>query len=727
MPNQIISEQNLSNLTPTQTNQAWFQFDLAAINQDFKFLRLERDNGNWFGAPTLDKALQDFPVKAVLYSYGKFAFMMFDASQNIEKIKHQLLNNERLQDVKIKTVQAIEPPDDFTRPGIYDKWLMQIFLNSLVAERASDQEPISNLGGGFYWLLKQTESKLLTLKIEINYQGMLSLQAKHFVKQSEGYLNEKPQYIIENSRYLKRVFGDEIKQQKLATYIEEGFKFKGQAQKASIPFLAIKDKIAFEASKLGIWQQIHQRIESRLSRYLTLSFTSLPMKHQRTLAKATTLRNRVKNLNCKKITLVDEVKTNASQQAINEIHSLLSAQPGLVVQHADHSQPEQLNIRLVYDAAYYQQQAVPDPYKSANEQHAIQHLILQTWQESQQQNVREAILQMCLKEAQLKRDILQQQLTSFDWVNYAKQHDLDQDVYFLKIVYPDRKGRGSTAIKKEHISLTYIKVEPSGRLTQGHIHTQENLFATNQTERDHQAWLELAREYRTERNAKSYWLGNLTYLMIIGEQALGFYNSDMWVLPYYSKIAKRLEQIQQPLPAGWQTPQDWLEKFHQFKQQSPGLVADAEQHQRLQNLEQLLQQQTDDAVLTRKSINKLISEGLNPRTTAYDCFDQYLMQQGIYLRFSKGGTHLDVYTPGLVKLNTYQRSNALGYSVGIPAGNLQSKFERGTKIRWIRSLNNQPIDIEKTSQQLADLLDVDFIQAKQSGTVWPFVFAFLNE
>jgi hypothetical protein len=78
--------------------------------------------------------------------------------------------------------------------------------------------------------------------------------------------------------------------------------------------------------------------------------------------------------------------------------------------------------------------------------------------------------------------------------------------------------------------------------------------------------------------------------------------------------------------------------------------------------------------------------------------------------------------PGLVELNIYQQSGMLGYSVGIPRGALQQSFERGTPIRWVKSLTDQPIEVEKTSAFLADLLDVDFIQAKQSGTVWPFVF-----
>ncbi|AHF02267.1 hypothetical protein THIAE_05880 [Thiomicrospira aerophila AL3] len=146
---------------------------------------------------------------------------------------------------------------------------------------------------------------------------------------------------------------------------------------------------------------------------------------------------------------------------------------------------------------------------------------------------------------------------------------------------------------------------------------------------------------------------------------------------------------------------------------------------RLDKFTQLLNEHDSDEILNRKQINQIISKGLGQSSLAYKAFDAFIKQHGILLRFSKSQANLATHTPGLVELNIYQQEGALGYSVGIPRSALQQTFERGTPIRWIKSLTDQPIDQEQTSALLADLLDVDFIQAKQSGTVWPFVFALM--
>ena len=712
-------------MTSVKTNQACFEFDLMAINRDFKFLRLERDQGNWFGSPTLDKALQDTPAKAVHYGYGKLLFLMFDATQDVEKIKHQLQAHDTLSKVKIQSVNAIEQPrgevDPATRPGIFGKWLAQILINSLVAVRASDQDPISNLGGKFYWLVSKDKFKALALKVEINFQGMLTLQATHFSAQSAGWVDKsKPQYIIESSNSFKRVFAEEIKAKKPITYIAKAFTIKGQTIKAGVPFLTIDKLTGFNKSKLGIWYQLHQRIEKRLNPYLQLSFDELTVIERRPLAKATTLTKRAKWLACKTIVLVDEIHTEQAQAALNEIQTTLSALPGLVVTQVAQTQTNALNIRLVNSADYYADNEIADPYQFAHFQHATQHLILSTWLEAKTDKARKPILQVCLKEAQLKQEVLQQQLVSFDWPKFCKTHHIQQPVSFLKLVYPSSKERRTSRILAEHISLDGIHIQPGGQLTQSRI--EDHIMALTSENRRHQAWLDLARAERCNQTSKEYWLGDLIGLMVIDEQILGFYQSAMQVMPNYTQIGQVLQQTEQPLPESRQTPRDWLKQLETFKQQSPGLVNKPAQSERLDKFAHLLNQCESDVIFSRKQINTLIGDGLGKTTKAYKQFNAFIKQQGIILRFSKAQTSLDTHTPGLVELNIYQQNGMLGYSIGMPRGTLQQTFERGSPIRWIKSLNDQPIEIEKTSALLADLLDVDFIQAKQSGTVWPFVF-----
>jgi hypothetical protein len=726
-------------MTRAKTNQVCFEFDLDAINRDFRFLCLERDHGNWFGSPTLDQALQNDSAKAVLYGFGRMMFLMFDAQQDIEQIKHQLQAHDTLSQVQIKTVKAIEQPqadyDPATRPGIFGKWLAQILINSLTAVRASDQTPISNLGGKFYWLVSKHKSKALALKVEINFQGMLTLEAKNFSAQKAGWVENaktpktpKPQYVLESSRSFKRVFADEIKTQKLTTYIAKEYRFQGQTTKAGVPFLTINNLVGFNKSKLGIWHQLHQRIEKRLNNYVRLSFSELqvvqPQVFQpRALGKATPLKKRANLLHCKNIVLVDEIHTTPSQAAIHEIQACLSAQPGLVITQAEQTQPNALNIRLVHAPEHYKELDISDPYKAANPQHAIQHLILQTWQEAKDDKARQPILQVCLKEAQLKQELLQQQLVSFDWPTFCKTHQIQQAVTFLKLDTLSREERGKHKLEPEHISLKRIQIQPTGQLEQSRI--EDEILGLTAETRKHQAWLELARKQRTDKTQKDYWLGDIIGLMVIGEQLFGFYESAMQVMPNYTQIGQVLQQIEQPLPENWQTPQDWLQQLDSFKQQSPGLVADAEQSVRLDKFTQLLNQYDSDVIFNRKQISTLIREGLGRSTQAYKAFDVFIKKHGILLRFSKSQANLDAHTPGLVELNIYQQEGALGYSVGIPRSALQQTFERGTPIRWIKSLTEQPINPKQISERLADLLDVDFIQAKQSGTVWPFVFALM--
>lgn len=717
--------------TRVKTNQACFEFDLYAVNRDFRFLCLKRDQGNWFGSPTLDQALQDYPARAVLYGFGSMMFIMFDSEQDIEKIKHQLQSHEKLANVTIKTVQAIQQPqaeyDPATRPGIFGKWLAQILINSLTAFRASDQAPISNLGGKFYWLVNQYKSKALALKVEINFQGMLTLEAINFSAQSSSWVENlkinkpsKAQYVLETGGTFKRVFPDEIKAKKLTTFIAKEYCFQGQTTKASVPFLAINNYAGFNKSKLGIWHQLHQRIEKRLNNYIRLSFHELTVLDHRELGKVTPLKKRAKLLHCKNIVLVDEVHSAQSQVAIHEIQAFLSAQPGLVITQAEQTQPNALNIRLVHAPEYYIELDIADPYKVVNSKHAIQHLILQTWLDAKDDKVRQPILQVCLKEAQLKQELLQKQLLSLDWPRFCQTHQIQQSVTFLKLDTLSREERGKHKLAPEHISLKRMQIQPNGQLEQSRI--EDEVFGLTAEAAEHQAWLELARKQRTDKNQKDYWLGDIIGLMAIGEQLFGFYESSMQVMPNYSQIGQVLKQIEQPLPAHWQTPQDWFYQLNNFKQHSPGLVADTEQCTRLEKFSQIINEHDSDEILNRQQINQIFNEGLGKTTQAYKAFDAFIKKHGILLRFSKSQTNLETYTPGLVELNIYQLEGMLGYSVGIPRSALQQTFERGTPIRWIKSLTEQSIDIERTSLLLVDLLDVDFIQAKQSGTVWPFVF-----
>lgn len=98
---------------------------------------------------------------------------------------------------------------------------------------------------------------------------------------------------------------------------------------------------------------------------------------------------------------------------------------------------------------------------------------------------------------------------------------------------------------------------------------------------------------------------------------------------------------------------------------------------------------------------------------SYKQFDKYLEANQIYFRFSKRDGNLLAHFPTQIELNTFSKNGIQGYSLGIPKGNLQDKFENTTKIRWVKPLVGDPFPMEA----LVDLLSVDFVQAKQGGAV----------
>ncbi|MBN2689039.1 MAG: hypothetical protein JXR42_00290, partial [Gammaproteobacteria bacterium] len=73
-------------------------------------------------------------------------------------------------------------------------------------------------------------------------------------------------------------------------------------------------------------------------------------------------------------------------------------------------------------------------------------------------------------------------------------------------------------------------------------------------------------------------------------------------------------------------------------------------------------------------------------------------------------------TPSQLELNLYQQADKLGYSLGIPKAMLQDKLQNASLIRWIKPLQGKGLRVEP----LLDLLEVDFVQASQSGSVLPF-------
>lgn len=701
------------------TNQPVFTFDIEAINRDFAFLCLERKRGeNWFGAPLLDKSLQTHQAKSALFAYGNFAFLMFSQSVDLYQVKLELQQQDNLSEVKVRIIRAIlEPvnPCEMAGQAIFGHWLAQLLMNSLGQASRLSEQGFNNLTGKFYWLPNTTQKNMTALKVEFNFRRRLQLSATNFSEQSTGYFdNKKPNYLREG-RTLKRVFESEIRNTKKCVYIAKEQNYRGVIKKARLPFLSIKSLDDFYQSKVGIWAQLHQRIQRRLGQYMTFEFEQLDITHRHKLDKTPTLTQRANQLQCKKICLVDSINDEGSQQVLREISELLQQKvPALTLTVQAQTQVDALNLRLLHDQTFYQEHKIEDPYALSNPQHAIQHITIENWQQQSADKTRQAVLNVCLKEAQLKQDFLKRQLTIFDWSSFCIRHDIDQAWWFISPKYQKSEGHKWVYKTKDNLYLEVIKVDTNGQLSVETI-TADCFFDASKS--DQACLLEQAYACLEADNKKLGEFEGMVYEPQT-ESLNAFFKSDLFSFPDYLSIENTLKKVGEPLPKDWQTPKEWSEQIESFIEINL-VQSDFSVYQSIfEALKKVFIEWDETNDLGKSKVNKVLGDVLKRNSHAYRLWDKYLLQNKIILRISKNEKQLLTLMPSQLELNVYQKSDKLGYSLGIPKQNLQDKLHNANTIRWIKPINGEVLNHMK----LTNLLSVDFIQAKQAGSVLPFLF-----
>lgn len=693
-------------------NHLKFTFNIEAINQSFHFVCLEQnqEQKHWFGADILEQALTTYQARAVIYAYGRRAFLLFEANQDIYPILQQL--KQQLPDAQVSQVTASEGevPNKVT---IHSKWLAQILINSLGTQPALlSSGKLQNLEGQLLYKIDIGKSRLTALQVLIGWNNTLKLKAVNFEKQSKGWVDTRvPQYVKGNHGFLQRVTKSEIQTKQLETYIRKQHQFKGKTNKAQVPFITIDTLEHFEKSKIGVWAKLHQQIKRNLASYLRIDFEPIALKQQIQLKKAPSLKKRVGSLSTRNIHLVDEIKTEASQKALQEIQKLLTEVDGVTISTGKTTQLSALNLRLIHPKPYYQNQQITDPYQKANPNHAIQHLYLDTWQQAQKHQ--SAILSVCLKEAQLKLDLRQGLLTLFDWQEFIKKHQITQPVSFITPIIQEKEKRSTHKIQPEDIiGFNQVQIFTEARLCTMHyqeddmgvlLSTKEQVPAQVQLEQLQKLW-----------DPTPNWLGKLEGLLSIQGQALAFYTSRMYALPNYFKVQGHLKDIAGNLSGQWQNLDYWKEIIAEFLEMNTEIASNHSES--FQHLLTSLEE-NNLAHLSHQDLNKLIAKTLKARTKPHRRFSDYLLNLGLPLRFSKSKTNLYTNLPSQLELQIYEYQGYTGYSLGVPISSVQKEISKANPIRWIKNLSNQPINI----QTLTELLSVDFVNASQTGTVLPFL------
>jgi hypothetical protein len=418
------------------TNRLKITFNIEAIQEDFVFLRLERQqNKKWYGFAALDHFLgEDFKATATLWQYEKYcSYVMFKKPIDIYQLLSRIREHESFQDdAVIEVVPAISEKDS-EKECICGSWLAQILFNSLSSSKSRfTKYHFSNLTGkllrvstfknkDFISVAQIDLNKDYLLKISIkSYRTLLSIKSElknnHDTNRKKQLQNalDKPYYqFVSSTMSLSRASQKEEKPDAKSTYIECGL----TGRKASSPFLEFDNKDNFDKSRAGIFYKIMSLINEQLSQYISVELCDYEIEQQiplrnNLLKKPKQLYSILKDTS---IHIVDKVSTEGSSDISQKIKELLFSyiENKKLVTIGKKDKKNCLNIRIIHESLYYEKNELEDQYLASTNDVKCQNITIESI-ETLGGDV-ETILLTIIKELIIKDDITNGSFTLFDW------------------------------------------------------------------------------------------------------------------------------------------------------------------------------------------------------------------------------------------------------------------------------------------------------------------------
>ena len=389
------------------------------INNDFDFFEIaetREDKYFEFTAKLLDDLTENKSIHAVQFHGGKKVYVMMRHSEsNYEKIKDSVLNSK---DADFLTYNQI------TSDKIEFFRLIQLFLNGLFRS----EHPLlryNNLGGHLYcfhsnWIKHHGARiwKIPTLDIKVTWDMNLTLDvctftdlkyllkcAKEKGKKEQSKILDKPRYVLVNNNTMRRKTDGDI--------LQEFVIGSAGNKKTNIKFIELYPAEKYAESKMGLLHAIVERFNTDYAGYIDLSFASIENYHAYDFDKNTRNENNDainKALGSQPIKIIDEVKEESSEQSCKYIQYIIKEKYKLDATIGKRPNEEALNISLIHEPEFYEIHNLPDPHDKVYENCSVQHITMENGFENLEDS-----LSNIMQNALIKKDIINHQITLFDW------------------------------------------------------------------------------------------------------------------------------------------------------------------------------------------------------------------------------------------------------------------------------------------------------------------------
>ncbi len=410
-------------------NKLAVTFNREAIDKQFDFF-LIKTNEKFIprGSYVLDKPIQSFKARSLVFENGRSAFVMFKKNAISE---HEFANTIEDETILIQQIYTNE---------IKDYILARLFLYSL-NNYETEEASFNNITGKLYLLCPEwikAKKGFKCLNIDINKDFCISANACSFNKLSlfkdkkvQG--KDYPKYSLEGKNYsLKRELRYDNKDE---VFVKKALFGK----KCEIPFFTLKPA-DIKRTKIYFIYKTVELLNNKYNDCLTASFCQInrdksieKYKDENFMVRANAV---VSNMGINFVNYVtDECYRSEFESMVN---AFKERYPGKVA-ISDNVNKNVLNIAFAHNEAYYIETKQEDPHKSIQPDIVTQFV---TVEDSVEKIIKdnEAIINTVIKELCIKNDIINNKTITLD--NWDLKSDViigkeREDAQYYIIVHPN--------------------------------------------------------------------------------------------------------------------------------------------------------------------------------------------------------------------------------------------------------------------------------------------------
>lgn len=702
------------------TNRFNVTYDYEKMDRDYDIFQVEKpeylDKTN-----ILDLATRQFQARAVQYSFGRTALVLFDKNDISEKQFRDAIR----ADYPDATVKKVDVLNEESREKYFyykDRLLLQLLVNSIGDPKMKDLS-YNNLTGKLFYGNQGWVSKDSVYFLQISFDpGMyLNLDVKTFRKvnsrTSRKVNSRNGRYYLtdQNNGYFRRKLKeDNVRQEDL--FVEASFEGKHN----TVEYLDFSSFEKFRKCKLGVMEQFLQDVRKYLGEYAILTAEERigdqcykeSKKEKENLSGV----DYAVILNQLGVNIVDLCKTEESEQIVNRLFSELQHFYGITPQLGE-LQKDMYNIRLIHVPEYYEEHQLTDPHSDDLHGCIVQHMTQENHADlmGPMGDKESHVIHKILVELILKGDVRSGQISIYNWEKLSSNKTWTF-VQRRKIKAPnggfESMPNAAGKATKNRFSYTTVRITPDGKMD---FRSFDDMgFASDEFEERIRYVFDTyeSKQWRSGKEVEGLAFSDINNIHVI-------IRTKEKTMPNTSAIWSGLKDTNVKDAVVRELVLDALQAYKDFY---PDDNSYAEQlAKQLAGADGELQ-----ATITKRELKKL----MNVRTKAGKRFNRFFHNEyGVWIspEIKDSDFSEDYLLENVTDIKYFMDENTDGdgitsfnYYVGPAKSNLKLSIHNASIVRQVQA------EEEVEFQELLPLMAVDFVRIG-FYTVLPFPFKYLRE